>query len=316
MFTKVLIANRGEIACRIIRTLDLMGIKSVAVYSQADVHARHVAMASEAVCLGPPPAVQSYLLGPAIIEAALKTGAEAIHPGYGFLSENPDFAGLCGEAGIVFIGPTPGQMRSFGLKHTARELAEKAGVPLLPGTGLLENPAEASEAAERIGFPVMLKSTAGGGGIGMRLCRETGELAGGFAAGGRLGGSNFKHAGLYLEKYVQNARHIEVQIFGDGKGDCLALGERDCSAQRRHQKVIEETPAPHITESLREGLLGAAVKLGKAVSYASAGTVEFVVDADTAKFYFLEVNTRLQVEHTVTEEVTGVDLVEWMIKQA
>jgi urea carboxylase len=316
MFKKVLIANRGEIACRVVRTLDRMGIASVAVYSEADAHAGHVEAAGESVCIGPAPAAQSYLRGELVLEAAAKTGAEAIHPGYGFLSENADFAAMCADAGVVFIGPSPEQMRSFGLKHTAREIARTSGVPLLPGTALLESPEEALDAARRIGLPVMLKSTAGGGGIGMRLCRAESELAEAFAAVQRLGKNNFKHAGIYLEKYVGNARHIEVQIFGDGKGGVLALGERDCSAQRRNQKVIEETPAPNITPELRKKLFAAAVQLGKAVNYQSAGTVEFIADADSSDFYFLEVNTRLQVEHGVTEEVTGIDLVEWMIRQA
>ncbi|MDP9173810.1 MAG: urea carboxylase [Planctomycetota bacterium] len=316
MFQKVLIANRGEIACRIIRTLNRLGIGSVAVYSEADAHSRHVTDAGEAVCIGPAAAAQSYLRSDYILEAAAKTGAQAIHPGYGFLSENADFAASCEEAGIIFIGPSPEQMRSFGLKHTARELARQCNVPLLPGTALLENLNEAASAAARIGYPVMLKSTAGGGGIGMRLCHAESELAEAFAAVERLGKSNFKHAGIFLEKYVQRARHIEVQIFGDGKGTILTLGERDCSVQRRNQKVIEETPAPGLSDELRQQLFAAARKLGQSVNYQSAGTVEFIVDADTSAFYFLEVNTRLQVEHGVTEEVTGIDLVEWMIKQA
>ncbi len=316
MFKKALIANRGEIACRVIRTLDRMGVASVAVYSEADVAIAHVAMAGEAVLIGPPPAAESYLRGNLIIEAALKTGAEAIHPGYGFLSENPEFAEMCADAGIAFVGPTPHQMRSFGLKHTARELARRSGVPMSPGTGLLETPEAALDAARAIGFPVMLKATAGGGGIGMRLCRGEGELTDAFATVQRLGKNNFKHAGLYIEKYIERARHIEVQIFGDGRGNVVALGERDCSAQRRNQKVIEETPAPGLSDDLRRQLFDAAVKLGKSVGYESAGTVEFIVDADTNAFYFLEVNTRLQVEHGVTELVTGLDLVEWMIRQA
>jgi urea carboxylase len=316
MFEKVLIANRGEIACRVIRTLDKLGVASVAVYSEADVSSAHVSMAGEAVLLGPAPAAESYLKGNLVIEAALKTGAQAIHPGYGFLSENPDFAQMCADAGIVFVGPTPDQMRGFGLKHTARELAKQAGVPLSPGTGLLDTPEAALEAAKRIGFPVMLKATAGGGGIGMRLCQGEDELADAFAAVQRLGKSNFKHAGLYVEKYVRRARHIEVQIFGDGRGNVVALGERDCSAQRRNQKVIEETPAPGVTPEIRRQLFDAAVKLCRSVNYQSAGTVEFIFDADTNQFYFLEVNTRLQVEHGVTELVTGLDLVEWMMRQA
>lgn len=316
MFTKVLIANRGEIACRVIRTLDRMGVKSVAVYSEADVQSLHVSLAGEAVCIGPAGASESYLRGNVIIEAALKTGAQAIHPGYGFLSENPDFAAMCAEAGIAFIGPTPDQMRAFGLKHTARELARQCGVPMSPGTDLLDTPQAALDAARRIGFPVMLKATAGGGGIGMRLCHAEPELAEHFAAVQRLGKANFKHAGLYIEKYIQRARHIEVQIFGDGRGNVVALGERDCSTQRRNQKVIEETPAPNLSDTLRSDLFESAVKLGRAVGYQSAGTVEFIFDADAQTFYFLEVNTRLQVEHGVTELVTGIDLVEWMVKQA
>jgi urea carboxylase len=316
MFDKVLIANRGEIACRVIRTLDRLGVASVAVYSEADVASAHVSMAGEAVLLGPAPAVDSYLKGNLIIEGALKTGAQAIHPGYGFLSENPDFAGMCEDAGVVFIGPTPEQMRRFGLKHTAREIARSAGVPMSPGTGLLETPEAALAAAESIGFPVMLKATAGGGGIGMRLCHAPAELADAFAAVQRLGKNNFKHAGLYLEKYIQRARHVEVQIFGDGRGTVVALGERDCSVQRRNQKVLEETPAPGISPEQRRSLFAAAVKLGEAVSYRSAGTVEFILDADSGRFSFLEVNTRLQVEHGVTELVTGLDLVEWMIRLA
>ncbi|HEV8603938.1 MAG TPA: urea carboxylase [Tepidisphaeraceae bacterium] len=316
MFKKILIANRGEIACRVIRTLDKMGIASVAVYSEADAQSAHVSAAGQAVRLGPSAASESYLRGALIIESALASGAEAIHPGYGFLSENPEFAQMCADAGIVFVGPTPQQMRSFGLKHAARELARRCEVPMAPGSGLLDNPAQALKAARKIGLPVMLKATAGGGGIGMRLCRQESELADAFAAVQRLGKSNFKHAGLYLEKYIDRARHIEVQIFGDGRGNVVALGERDCSTQRRNQKVIEETPAPGIGEEMRWRLFAAAVKLGKAVSYQSAGTVEFIFDADADEFYFLEVNTRLQVEHGVTEMVTGIDLVEWMIRQA
>jgi len=316
MFRKVLVANRGAIACRIFRTLDRMGIRSVAVYSEADRHSMHVAQAREAVPIGPAQASQSYLSFERIFQAAAETGAEAIHPGYGFLSENADFAEACTERGIVFIGPRPAQIRAFGLKHTAREIASGCGAPMLPGTGLLANVSDAFWEAERIGYPVMLKSTAGGGGIGMRLCHTPQDLAEGFEAVQRLSAANFKNSGIYLEKFVEKARHIEVQIFGDGKGEVIALGERDCSAQRRNQKVIEETPAPRITESTRAALLETAVRLGKAVGYESAGTVEFIYDGETERFYFLEVNTRLQVEHGVTEEVTGVDLVGWMLRQA
>ena len=316
MFHKVLIANRGAIACRIIRTLKNMGITSVAVYSEADRHARHVAEADEAVFIGPAPASESYLDQAKILEAARATGAEAIHPGYGFLSENASFAEACAVAGIAFIGPTPQQMRDFGLKHTARELAEKNSVPLLPGSGLLDDVAHALREAERIGYPVMLKSTAGGGGIGMKLCWTADQLLEAYDSVERLSRSNFSQGGLFLEKYVEQARHIEVQIFGDGKGQVVSLGERDCSVQRRNQKVIEETPAPGLDESLRTALWSAATRLGQAVNYQSAGTVEFVYDVKNAAFYFLEVNTRLQVEHGVTERVTGVDLVEWMVRVA
>ncbi len=250
-FDTVLIANRGAIACRVIRSLKALGLKSVAVYSEADADSAHVAQADVAVCIGPAPAAQSYLDTEAILAAARQTGAGAIHPGYGFLSENPGFAEACEAAGIAFIGPTPAQMRAFGLKHTARELAVAHGVPLLPGSGLLADVAEAEREAQRIGYPVMLKSTAGGGGIGMRLIRSAAEMAPAFAAVARLARANFKDAGLFLEKFVERARHIEVQLFGDGRGEVVALGERDCSAQRRNQKVVEETPAPHLSAETR-----------------------------------------------------------------
>jgi urea carboxylase len=316
MFTKVLIANRGAIACRIARTLRRMGVASVAVYSEADAHSAHVAACDEAVAIGPSPAAQSYLDIAKILAAARQTGAQAIHPGYGFLSENPGFAEACAEAGIVFIGPTAAQMRSFGLKHAARALAEANGVPLLPGSGLLADETAALREAERIGYPVMLKSTAGGGGIGMQLIRAPGELPAAFASVDRLARNNFKQGGIFLEKFVERARHIEVQIFGDGRGGVVALGERDCSTQRRNQKVIEETPAPGLTAEQRARLWDSAARLGAAAGYQNAGTVEFVLDADSGECYFLEVNTRLQVEHGVTEEVTGIDLVEWMVRQA
>ena len=316
MFDSVLIANRGAIACRIIRTLKRMGVRAIAVYSEADRDSAHVRMADASVCIGPAPAIQSYLKAEAILEAARQTGAQAIHPGYGFLSENPDFAAACEDSGIVFIGPSPEQMRAFGLKHTARELAQRSGVPLLPGTGLLDDAGHALAEARRIGFPVMLKSTAGGGGIGMQLIWSEDQLYEAYARVDRLARANFKEAGIYLEKVVQAARHIEVQIFGDGDGHVVHLGERDCSVQRRNQKVIEETPAPNLPEPVRQALCETAVRLAQSVRYRSAGTVEFVLDAETGAFYFLEVNTRLQVEHGVTEEVGGVDLVEWMVRQA
>jgi urea carboxylase len=316
MFKKVLIANRGAIACRIIRTLRKMGVPSVAVYSEADAQSLHVREADESLFIGKGPATESYLNTTRILEAALQSGAEAIHPGYGFLSENADFAEACKQAGLVFIGPTPEQMRNFGLKHVARQLASHHGVPMLTGSELLTDLESAASEARRIGYPVMLKSTAGGGGIGMQVCMDEKSLRDAFESVSRLAASAFKQSGVFLEKYVQVARHIEVQIFGDGKGNVLALGERDCSAQRRNQKVVEETPAPGITDSQRQALLEAARKLGSAVGYQSAGTVEFLFDEIEGNFYFLEVNTRLQVEHGVTEEVTGIDLVEWMIRQA
>jgi urea carboxylase len=316
MFSKVLIANRGAIACRIIRTLRRMGVGSVAVYSDADRNSLHVAQADQSVRLGPGPAAESYLRQDALLAAAQATGAQAIHPGYGFLSENAGFAAACGAAGVAFIGPTPEQIRDFGLKHLARDLAERNGLPLLPGSALLSGAQQARDEAARIGYPVMLKSSAGGGGIGMQLIRQASELSDGFEAVQRLANKNFSGGGVFLEKYIERARHIEVQIFGDGAGGVVALGERDCSTQRRNQKLIEETPAPGISRDLRERFFDAAIRLGRAVQYQSAGTVEFVFDAATREFYFLEVNTRLQVEHGVTEEVTGVDIVEWMIRQA
>src|ERR1700736_4126174 len=316
MFRRALIANRGAIACRIIRTLRKMGGRSVAVYSEADRHSLHVEQADEAVCIGPAAAAQSYLSIPALLEAAQKTEAEAIHPGYGFLSENAAFAEACAAQGVVFIGPTPQQMRQFGLKHTARQIAFENGVPMLPGSGLLDDVDHALRSAAEVGYPAMLKSTAGGGGIGLRLCTSPDELREAFETVSRQSQASFGSSRLYLEGFVSEARHIEVQIFGDGQGSVIALGERDCSVQRRNQKVIEETPAPVLPGSIRERLLQSAVRLGKAVRYQSAGTVEFIYDSSTREFYFLEVNTRLQVEHGVTEEVTGVDLVEWMVRQA
>src|SRR5216684_316374 len=316
MFRRALVANRGAIACRIIRTLRRMGIRSVAVYSEADRHSLHVEQADEAVCIGPAAAAESYLSIPALLQAARKTQAEAIHPGYGFLSENAAFAEACSAQGVVFMGPTPQQMRQFGLKHSARQIALENGVPMLPGSRLLDDVDDALRSAAEVGYPAMLKSTAGGGGIGMRLCTSPDELREAFEAVARQSQTSFGSSSLYLERFVSEARHIEVQIFGDGQGSVIALGERDCSVQRRNQKVIEETPAPVLPGSIRERLLESAVRLGKAVRYQSAGTVEFIYDSSTQEFYFLEVNTRLQVEHGVTEEVTGVDLVEWMIRQA
>ncbi|WP_206244773.1 urea carboxylase [Novosphingobium terrae] len=313
-FDTVLIANRGAIATRIIRTLKRMGLRSVAVYSEADEGSLHVALADEAVCIGAAPAMESYLNAAKILEAAKATGAGAIHPGYGFLAENADFAESCAAAGIVFIGPTPENIRTFGLKHSARALAQAHGVPLAPGTGLLTDEEEAVTAARSIGYPIILKATAGGGGIGMRICEDEAAIRQGFATVARLGEGNFGDAGVFLERYVGRARHVEVQIFGDGAGHVMALGERDCSLQRRNQKVVEEAPAPLLPDHVRKDLIASAVRLGQAASYRSAGTVEFLYDADQQQFFFLEMNTRLQVEHGVTEEVMGVDLVEWMVR--
>lgn len=316
MFSKVLVANRGAIANRIIRTLRKMGIASVSVYSEADRDARPVLDADEAVFLGPSPANQSYLSIDRILAAAEQTGAQAIHPGYGFLSENVEFARECARRGIVFIGPRIEQIEAFALKHTARALAERCGVPLLPGTGVLENLDEALERAEQLRYPVMLKSSAGGGGIGMRVCASSDELQAAYETVVRLSRNSFRDGSVYLERFVTRAKHVEVQIFGDGAGEILALGLRDCSAQRRHQKVIEETPVPGLCDATIANLQNSAVLLGKAVNYASAGTVEFLYDAENGEYFFLEVNTRLQVEHGVTEQVTGLDLVEMMIQEA
>ncbi|GGA80926.1 urea carboxylase [Neiella marina] len=314
MFAKVLIANRGAIACRIIRTLRAMNVKSVVVYAEADADSLHVSQADEAYSLGDGAAAQTYLDQDKLLAIAAQSGAQAVHPGYGFLSENPTFVERCEQAGLVFLGPTAAQMNGFGLKHEARALAEQASVPLLPGTGLLDSLEQALAQAEQIGYPVMLKSTAGGGGIGMQRCDTADELCDSYESVKRLSENNFANAGLFLEKFIQHARHIEVQIFGDGQGEVVALGERDCSAQRRNQKVIEETPAPHLSDDTRSALQHTAIRLAAQVNYRNAGTVEFVLDQQTEQFYFLEVNTRLQVEHGVTEQVFAVDLVRWMIE--
>ncbi|UIN52541.1 urea carboxylase [Pseudomonas kribbensis] len=316
MFEKVLIANRGAIACRILRTLRELHVEGVAVYSEADAASLHILQAEEAHSLGEGAAAGTYLAVDKILAIAKASGATAIHPGYGFLSENAAFAEACANHGIAFIGPTPEQLRVFGLKHTARALAKQHGVPMLEGTELLDSLEAALIAGEQVGYPVMLKSTAGGGGIGMRVCRNASELSESFDAVKRLGQNNFSDAGVFIEKYIQRARHLEVQVFGDGHGEVIALGVRDCSVQRRNQKVLEETPAPNLPDGMADALCAAAIKLAKAVNYRSAGTVEFVFDSDAQRFYFLEVNTRLQVEHGVTEQVWGVDLVRWMIELA
>ncbi len=316
MFHTVLIANRGEIAVRIAKTLKTMGIRSVAVYSDADRNSAHVDAADVAIALGGNSAAESYLKTDKILAAARETGAQAIIPGYGFLSENAEFCEQCEAAGIAFCGPTPKQIREFGLKHTSREIAEQAGVPLTPGTGLLDSLEEAVESAKQIGYPIMLKSTAGGGGIGLTRCNDEAALMDAFETVKRQGQNFFSDSGVFLERFIDNARHVEVQIFGDGKGKVLALGERDCSLQRRNQKVVEETPAPMLPAATRDKLLQVSRQLGEAVSYRSAGTIEYIYDAARDEFYFLEVNPRLQVEHPITEPCTGVDLVDWMIRTA
>ncbi|HXZ08415.1 MAG TPA: biotin carboxylase N-terminal domain-containing protein, partial [Paraburkholderia sp.] len=316
MFEKILIANRGAIACRILRTLRELDVTGVAVYAEADRASLHVSEAPIAHGLGDGPASMTYLDPEKILAIARRENVQAIHPGYGFLSENAAFGEACEAAGIAFIGPTPDQLRAFGLKHTARSIAAQEGVPMLEGTGLLDDLRAALAAAASIGYPVMLKSTAGGGGIGMRVCWNVEELSAHFDVVKRLGENNFSDAGVFLEKYIERARHLEVQVFGDGRGDAIALGVRDCSVQRRNQKVLEETPAPNLPDGMSAALCEAAVKLAKAVNYRSAGTVEFVYDSAAQQFYFLEVNTRLQVEHGVTEQVWGVDLVRWMIELA
>ncbi|MEV0062007.1 urea carboxylase [Nocardia sp. NPDC050718] len=315
-FDTLLVANRGEIACRVMRSAAGLGLKTVAVYSDADLGAAHVRMADSAIRLGPGPAAQSYLRSDLVIEAALAAGAGAIHPGYGFLSENAEFATAAAEAGIAFVGPTPQQLRIFGDKHTAREAARAAGVPLVPGSGVLDSVDHAIAEAERIGYPVMLKAVGGGGGIGMQACFTADEVRAAFERVRRLAVANFSSAGVFLERFVTRARHIEVQLFGDGAGRVVSLGTRDCSLQRRNQKVIEEAPAPGLPAEVTAELLGTSRALASSVGYRSAGTVEYVYDTERGTASFLEVNTRLQVEHPVTEAVTGVDLVAWMLRLA
>jgi len=316
MFSKVLIANRGAIATRVIRTLKQMNINSVSVFNEADADSLHVQHADESFSLGEGRAADTYLNQDKLFEIIQKTGADAVHPGYGFLSENPEFVKRCELHGITFIGPTTQQMESFALKHTARQLAEDNKIPLLPGTGLLDSVQEALQQAQEIGYPVMLKSTAGGGGIGMQLCWNEQELDKTYDSVRRLSENNFSNSGVFIEKFIEYARHIEVQIFGDGEGKAIAIGERDCSTQRRNQKVLEESPAPNVPDEIRTQLHETAVRLVQAVNYRNAGTVEFVYDQKADQFYFLEVNTRLQVEHGVTEQVFNIDLVKWMVQQA
>ncbi len=315
MFKRILIANRGEIAVRVIRACRELGIETVAVYSDADRTALHVQYADHAVHIGPSPSVESYLVIPKIIDAAKKTGAEAIHPGYGFLSERAPFARACKEAGIVFIGPTPDAIERMGDKVTARQIMQKAGVPVVPGTDVLGNEDEVVAAAERIGFPVMFKASAGGGGKGMRLVRGADEVVSALRGVRSEAKSSFGDDRMYMEKFVEKPRHVEIQVLADSYGHTIHLYERECSLQRRNQKVIEESPSTAINDAIREQMGQVAVEAAKAVNYVGAGTVEFLVDA-RQNFYFLEMNTRIQVEHPVTELVTGVDLVKLQIEIA
>jgi len=316
MFEKILIANRGEIACRVIKTARRMGIRTVAVYSEADANARHVRLADEAVLIGPAAAKESYLVIERIIAAAQQTGAQAIHPGYGFLSENEDFCDACERAGIVFIGPPVSAIRAMGSKSEAKKLMEKAGVPLTPGYhGDNQEPPFLHEQADRIGYPVLIKAAAGGGGKGMRLVERSDDFEAALASCKREAASSFGDEHVLVEKYVTRPRHIEIQVFGDTHGNCVYLFERDCSVQRRHQKVLEEAPAPGMTPERRAAMGKAAVDAAKAVGYVGAGTVEFIANQD-GTFYFMEMNTRLQVEHPVTEMITGLDLVEWQLRVA
>ncbi len=316
MFSKILIANRGEIACRIIRTAARMGIRTVAVYSDADRDAMHVALADEAIGIGPAPARSSYLDAEKIIAAAHASGAEAIHPGYGFLSENAGFAEACASAGLVFIGPTPDAIRAMGGKSEAKALMAQAGVPVVPGYhGEDQTEERLADEAKGIGYPVLIKASAGGGGKGMRIVRKKREFAAELAGAKREALAAFGNDRMLIEKYLERPRHVEVQVFADGKGNCVSLFERDCSIQRRHQKVIEEAPAPGLPDTLRQRMYDAAVAAARAIDYRGAGTVEFLLDP-SGEFYFMEMNTRLQVEHPVTEYITGLDLVEWQIRVA
>jgi len=316
MFKKILIANRGEIACRVIRTAKKMGIATVAVYSDADALSPHVRMADEAVRLGPPPAAESYLLADAILLACKKTGADAVHPGYGFLSERTSFAQLLADNGIAFIGPPPGAIAAMGDKIESKKLAKEAGVSVVPGfVGEIDSTDDAVRIAGEIGYPVMMKASAGGGGKGMRLAYGEQDVREGFEATKREGLASFGDDRVFIEKFIESPRHIEIQVLGDQHGNILYLGERECSIQRRHQKVVEEAPSPFVTPEMRKAMGEQAVALAKAVGYYSAGTVELIVGADRS-FYFLEMNTRLQVEHPVTECITGLDLVEQMIRVA
>jgi acetyl-CoA carboxylase, biotin carboxylase subunit len=315
-FSKILIANRGEIALRILRTCEEMGIATVAVHSTVDKHALHVQLADEAVCIGPPTSSKSYLNIPNIISAALTRNAAAIHPGYGFLAENARFAEICADHQITFIGPSPAAMRAMGDKSTAKETMQRVKVPTVPGSvGLLADDREALAIAREIGYPVMIKATAGGGGRGMRLVREPSELPKLFSAAQGEADAAFGNPGVYLEKFIEKPRHIEIQILADNYGNVIHLGERDCSIQRRHQKLLEEAPSPALSQKLRDQMGHAAIAAAKSINYTGAGTVEFLLDK-SGKFYFMEMNTRIQVEHTVTEMITGLDLIAEQIRIA
>lgn len=317
MFSKILIANRGEIACRIIRTAHRMGISCVAVYSDADKNAKHVRMADEAVYIGASPSSESYLKGEVILQAAKDTGAQAIHPGYGFLSENAEFSAACKKAKIAFIGPSEKSIKAMGLKDGAKEIMESAGVPIVPGyQGETQDPDFLKQRADEIGYPVLIKAVAGGGGKGMRLVEDPKDFKDLLGNCQREGKASFGNDHVLIEKYITKPRHIEVQVFGDTHGNAVHLFERDCSLQRRHQKVVEEAPAPGISKTMRANMGDAAVKAAEAIDYHGAGTIEFIVDTNDNNFYFMEMNTRLQVEHPVTEYITGQDLVEWQLRVA
>jgi acetyl-CoA carboxylase biotin carboxylase subunit len=316
LFNKVLIANRGEIALRIIRACRELGIKTVAVYSEADRYSLHVKFADEAVCIGPPASKESYLNIPRLIAAAEVTNADAIHPGYGFLAENAGFAEICATSGLTFIGPKPESISAMGDKALAKETMHKAGVPVVPGSnGVIADFNEAKSIASEVGYPVMVKATGGGGGRGMRIVRESVELENAFRTASHEAEKAFGNPSVYIEKYLEEPHHIEIQVMGDRYGDVVHFGERDCSIQRRHQKLVEESPSPAITPELREAMGAAAVKGAKSVHYQGAGTIEFLLDKHR-NFYFMEMNTRIQVEHPVTEEVIGVDLVKMQVEVA
>jgi acetyl-CoA carboxylase biotin carboxylase subunit len=312
MFEKVLIANRGEIALRVIRACRELGVRTVAVYSQADADSLHVKLADEAFCIGPPPGKRSYLHIPALISTAVVTGADAVHPGFGFLSENANFAEICADHRIKFIGPSPKAISSMGDKSSARDAMKKAGVPIVPGSnGLIDNDAEAFQIANKIGYPIIVKATAGGGGRGMRVAHDQEQLGIALSQARSEAAAAFGDPGVYLEKYLKPIRHVEIQIMADSHGNCIHLGERDCSVQRRHQKLIEESPSPALDPALRAKMGEAAVRAAKNINYEGAGTVEFILAG--RDFYFMEMNTRIQVEHPVTEFVTGIDLVKEQI---